>query len=141
MDNELSAHPELSTPTRASTLDAFFTAQGGALPTEDVLHVILPLMRSVAALHERSRVASLGLHDILETPDGAFALVRGEGQSPISNQSALQRVQPQSNSGLKIVGEYRVTNDEGVGTKVEDLRTESGEDLGISKPIYRQLYT
>ncbi len=127
---------EENSPAKAGTLDAFFAAQGGALPTEDVLHVMLPLMRSVTALHERGKVAALGLFDVSETADGAFAVVRGDGQSPKSNQPALQRVQPQSNSGLKIVGEYRVTNDEGEGTKVEDLRTEADEDLHISKPVY-----
>jgi predicted DNA-binding WGR domain protein len=132
----MDAEPAVTASKQPITLDAFFTAQVGALPTEDVLHVMLPLMRSVAALHERGRVALLGLHDVAETSEGAFAIVRNDGQSPKSNQSALQRVQPQSNSGLKIVGEYRVTNDEGAGTKVEDLRAESGEENDISKPVY-----
>jgi hypothetical protein len=34
----------LTETKQPSALDAFFTAQIGALPTEDVLHVMLPLM-------------------------------------------------------------------------------------------------
>ena len=43
--------PEAAVAAQPGTLSAFFAAQKGALPTEDVLHVMLPLMRSVAALH------------------------------------------------------------------------------------------
>ena len=76
------------------------------------------------------------MHDVVETGDGAFALVRSEGQTPKANQPALQRIQPQSNSGLKIVGEYRVTNDEAAGKKVEDLSAEASDELHITKPVY-----
>lgn len=128
--------PEAAVAAQPGTLSAFFAAQKGALPTEDVLHVMLPLMRSVAALHVKGLVAALGLHGVVETGDGAFALVRSEGQTPKANQPALRRIQPQSNSGLKIVGEYRVTNDEAAGKKVEDLSAEASDELHITKPVY-----
>ncbi len=123
-------------PAQPGSLAAFFSNLSGALPTEDVLHVMLPLMRSVAALHEKGQVTDLGLFDVAETAEGAFALVRSVGKAPTANQAALLRIQPQSSSGLKIVGEYRVTNDEAAGTKVEDLRAEASEEIKISKPVY-----
>ena len=123
-------------PKQPGGLAAFFDGQTGALPTEDVLHVMLPLMRAISDLHEKGLVTELGLHDVTENADGAFALVRASGQSPKSNQAALQRIQPQSSSGLKIVGEYRVTNEEGASTKVEDLRAEGSDAVQIAKPVY-----
>jgi predicted DNA-binding WGR domain protein len=118
------------------SLSGFFASQTGQLPTEDVLHVMLPLIREVAALHDIGRVASLDLNDVIEKQSGAFGLKNGEGQAPVSNQAAINRIQPHASTGLKIVGEYRVTDDENVGRKVADLQAETEEMAEITKPIY-----
>src|SRR5262249_2538813 len=94
------------------------------------------LMHDVAALHHQGRVARLGLHDVAETANGSFALVDKQGVAPASNLAAIQRAVPQVSSALKVVGEYRVTSDESLGTKVEDLRAEGNEGGAITKPIY-----
>ena len=41
-----------------------------ALPPEDVIHLMVGLMREVATLHERGEVADLTLSSIQETSDG-----------------------------------------------------------------------
>lgn len=127
---------EASQRQSASSLAAYFSKGTQALPTEDVLHVMLPLMRTVASLHEKGRVAALGLTDVKETEEGHFALVDGAGVSPKYNQAMLRVIQPRTTSGLKIIGEYRVTNDASLGTKVEDLRANSDVDVEIKKPIF-----
>lgn len=121
--------------TEPKRLSALFDRQGHALPTEDVLHVMLPLMHAVATVHGEGKVAALELNDIVETQDGGLALARPQGEAPKSNLSAIRRVQPQADSGLKIVGEYRVTSDEAAGTKVADLSA-SDDESGITKPVY-----
>jgi predicted DNA-binding WGR domain protein len=123
-------------PGKPNTLAAFLESGRRALPAEDVLHVMLPLMRQVAGLHGSGRVANLGLHDIIENADGAFALSRKEGEALKSNIGAIQRVQPQVSSALKVIGEYRVTNDDALGAKVEDLQAAGESDENINKPVY-----
>jgi predicted DNA-binding WGR domain protein len=115
---------------------ADLVAAMGAAPTDDVVHMMVPLMRQVAALHAQGRVAALGGADVFEGDDGALNLVRAMGQPPTLNLDGLQRTQPRVVSGLKIVGEYRVTTDAASGSQVEDLSaaTESGEE--ITKPVY-----
>ena len=118
-------------------LAAVFEAQAGtALPTEDVLHLLLPLMREVAALHAADRVAALGLNDVVEAPDGSLKLARSEGVAPVIDTATIRRVQPAATSALKVVGEYRVTTDEAEGASVLDLDTaEEGADE-VTKPVY-----
>src|SRR5215813_4084693 len=117
-------------------LGTYFAGKAHYLPTEDVVHVMLPLMHEVAALHHKGRVARLRLPDVAEMANGSFALINKEGVAPASNLAAIQRAVPQVSSALKVVGEYRVTNDEGLGTKVEDLRAESSDGAAITKPVY-----
>ena len=123
-------------PPKSVDLGAYFDGNANCLPTEDVVHVMLPLMHDVAALHHQGRVARLGLRDVAETANGSFALVDKQGVAPASNLAAIQRAVPQVSSALKVVGEYRVTSDESLGTKVEDLRAEGNEGGAIAKPVY-----
>lgn len=127
--------PDEQTPSKKRQLSEFLVAHRHALPTEDVLHVMLPLMREVTALHEQGKVATLGLNDVLEQENGGFGLANPEGEAPSSNLSEIQRIQPSASSALKIVGEYRVTNDEATAQKVEDLQ--ANDNTGsIVKPVY-----
>jgi predicted DNA-binding WGR domain protein len=129
-------HTSETDTVQTRSLAAFFAAQTGALPTDDVLHIMLPLIREVAALHEQRRVAKLGLHDVIERESGALQIGDARGTSPLSNRAAINQIQPHVSSGLKIVGEYRVTDDEAIGRRVADLQAESRETTEITKPIY-----
>jgi predicted DNA-binding WGR domain protein len=133
MMDQQSTDPQ--SPSKMRRLSEFLAAHSHALPTEDVLHVMLPLMRAVTALHEQGKVAALGLNDVLEMKNGGFGLVHPEGLAPSDNIAEIQRIQPAASSALKVVGEYRVTNDESVALKVEDLLANDNEHP-IIKPVY-----
>lgn len=111
-------------------------AAGLALPTEDLLHSILPLMRAVAALHAMGRVADLCVEAVVDPGDGRLTLTRPEGLRPSYNQARLREVQPQSGSALRIVGEYRVATEIDSGSKVEDLRARGEDAEGEFRPAY-----
>ncbi len=106
------------------------------LPPEDVIHLMVGLMREVSAIHARGEVAGLTLGSIRERADGQLELASKTGKAPSSNLAAIDRVQPKVLTALKVVGEFRVTSDEDSGTKVEDLSAENGEDTVITKPVY-----
>lgn len=102
-------------------------ATGGALPTEDLLHAMLPLMRAVAALHANRRVADLDAGAVRDEGDGRLVLVRPEGRAPDYNDRRLRAVQPHAGSALRIVGEYRVATDADTGSRIDDLRVRGEE--------------
>jgi len=111
-------------------------AEGGALPAEDLLHAMLPLMRTVAALHAIERVADLGGEAVTDPGDGILALAHPDGRSPSYNETRLREVQPHAGSALRVVGEYRVATDMDTGSKVEDLRARGDNAEAEFKPAY-----
>lgn len=111
-------------------------AEGGALPTEDLLHTMLPLMRAVAALHAIERVADLGGEAVTDPGDGILALAHPDGRRPSYNEARLREVQPHAGSALRVIGEYRVATDVDTGSKVEDLRARGDDEEAEFKPAY-----
>ena len=111
-------------------------AEGNALPAEDLLHAMLPLMRAVAALHAAGRVADLGAQAVIDPGDGQLALAHPEGRSPNYNAARLREVQPHAGSALRIVGEYRVATEIDTGSTVEDLRARGDDAETEFKPAY-----
>ena len=64
---DMEAQPAALGDTAGSKrLSGLFDRQSRALPTDDVLHVMLPLMRAVAGLHAGGKVAELGINDVIE---------------------------------------------------------------------------
>ncbi|MEO5866237.1 MAG: AAA domain-containing protein [Sphingomonas sp.] len=108
----------------------------GALPSEDLLHVMLPLMREVAMLHERGRVADLGDMAIVDRGEGRLSLAHPDGEQPEFNEARIRAVQPHISSALRVVGEYRVTTDTDTGSSVENLRAAGDDATETAKPIY-----
>jgi hypothetical protein len=117
-------------------------AAGGGLQTDDVLAIALPLLRETAALHERGLVAELSdvrAYRVLESGDGAqvLALARPEGAATRSETGAIARVQAPVASVLRVVGESRITQEEGVGVQVDDLSVaESADAATLTRPVY-----
>jgi len=109
--------------------------RGFALPTEDLIFALVPLMRAVAALHAQGLVAALGADDVIEDDEGIFVLARPAGQVPRIDAARLDAVQPHAGSALKIVGEYRVTTDIDEGSRAQDLQTQT-EGAEIVRPVY-----
>lgn len=107
-----------------------------ALPAEDLLHAMLPLMRAVAQLHAESRVADLGADAVTDAGDGRLALKQPEGRAPRYREARLRAIQPHPGSALRIVGEYRVATDADSGTQVDDLQVASETTTEEFKPAY-----
>ena len=114
--------------------------QGHPLQADDLIHILLPLMREVAALHAAGCVAALRPSDIAEADDGILTLVAPQGGAPAFNAETLKKIQPAPGSALKIVGEYRVTTDETDGRKVDDLLSGKDGEAAIVKPVYLPAY-
>lgn len=111
-------------------------AEGIALPTEDLLHAMLPLMRAVAALHAIERVADLGGDSVTDPGDGILALLHPDGRHPRYDAAKLRAVQPHAGSALRIVGEYRVATEVDTGSRIEDLRARGDDEETDFKPAY-----
>jgi predicted DNA-binding WGR domain protein len=109
---------------------------GQRLPPDDLVRAMLGLMREVAGLHAQGRVAWIALDTVVERDDGQLALMDPAGIPPRSNLAAIHKVQPQVSSALKLVGNYRVTQDEGLGTRVEDLQVLDGDDIAPAHPVF-----
>ncbi len=136
--HDSAAHPDAANPAAAPprSLGEVLATLEHILPPEDVIHVMIGLMREISALHERGLVAQIGPGSIRECADGRLELVDTGGLAPSGNLAAIDRVQPKVSTALKVVGEYRVTSDEDSGTRVEDLSAESGDEAAITKPVY-----
>ncbi len=106
------------------------------LRSDDLVHVVLDLLRQVAALHAQGRVARITLDGVVELEDGRLALREPSEFHPIDNLKTIHDVQPRVSSALKLVGNYRVTQDEESGTKVEDLSVLDGDEVTVTSPVY-----
>jgi len=117
-------------------------AEAGGLQTDDVLAIALPLLREVAALHERGLVADLAdvrAYRVDESEHGAqvLALARPDGVAMTSTPEAVARLQAPAASVLRVVGETRLTHDEGEGLQVDDLLVaETADAATLARPVY-----
>ncbi len=106
------------------------------VPPDDLVHAMLGLMRQVADIHALGRVARITLDTVVELEDGQLALIDPAGSAPRSNLKAVHAVQPHVSSALKLVGHYRVTQDEKTGTKFDDLFVLDGDEIDLKTPAY-----
>lgn len=119
------------------TLDKLLEAQdGAALSTDDVLVLVLPLFRQVAALHAQGRVAALDADSILVDGEGALSLRRPEGEAPRMDIAAVHMVQPHPASGLNIVGTLQSKRTDGEGFEVSDLAVQLDVNAAIERPVH-----
>lgn len=119
------------------TLRDLIEAQAGAaLPTDDVLVLVLPLFQQVAALHAQGRVASLDVDSILVSGDGALALRRPDGELPAMDIGAVHRVQPHPASGLNIVGTLQRGHADDGRREEADLALQLDPTAPIDRPVY-----
>ncbi len=107
---------------------------GSGLPTDDVLALILPLLRQVAGWHDEGRVAPLdGLVSVVPGDDGGLSCA-GDPMDPRRDPRVEAAGIPVS-SALQVIGHTRVTSDDVEGTDVTDLDVvEADEEL--SRPAY-----
>jgi predicted DNA-binding WGR domain protein len=110
----------------------------GGLQTDDVLAVVLPLLREVAQLHEQGRVAALdGVLSYQVTDAGALTLTLPQGAAPSSNRVAVERLQGPAASVLRVVGESRLTHEADSGIARDDLAVASeATQAALSRPAF-----
>ncbi|MGN5476594.1 hypothetical protein ACTMU2_04885 [Cupriavidus basilensis] len=119
------------------TLRALIDAQAGAaLPTDDVLVLVLPLFAQVAALHAQGRVAVLDPDSIVVSEDGALRLRRPDGNIPVMDIGAVHRVQPHPGSGLNIVGALQLGHADEGQREQTDLALQLDATAPIERPVY-----
>ncbi|WP_299193968.1 AAA domain-containing protein [uncultured Erythrobacter sp.] len=107
----------------------------GRIPENDLVHMFVPLMRQLAALHADGRVADINSESVVENSDGTLALARPEGFPIIANDAALRAVEPHAVSSLNIVGNLEVTKDNTKGTSLRD-QSVATEGQEIDRPLY-----
>lgn len=119
------------------TLRALIDAQAGAaLPTDDVLVLVLPLFAQVATLHAQGRVAALDPDSILVDEDGALHLRRPDGEAPVMDIGAVHRVQPHPASGLNIVGALQLGHADDGQRDQTDLVLQLDATAPVERPVY-----
>ncbi|MDN7909373.1 AAA domain-containing protein [Burkholderia cepacia] len=119
------------------TLRTLIAAQAGAaLPTDDVLVLVLPLFGQVAALHARGKVARLDADSIVIGEEGGLALRHPEGETPQMDIGAVHRVQPHPASGLNIVGALRLEHTPDGRHDQTDLALQTDAAAPIERPVY-----
>ncbi|MEO0870618.1 MAG: AAA domain-containing protein [Pseudomonadota bacterium] len=107
----------------------------GQIPENDLVHMFVPLMRQVAALHEQGLVADIKPDALVENPDGTLGLANPDGFAITTNVAMLRAVEPQTNSSLNIVGDLEVTRDNTKGTSVRNKDVARPDDE-IDRPVY-----
>ncbi|OXJ13178.1 AAA domain-containing protein [Burkholderia sp. AU6039] len=119
------------------TLRTLIAAQAGAaLPTDDVLVLVLPLFGQVAELHARDKVAALDADGIVIDEAGRLALRRPEGDMPQMDVGAVHRVQPHPASGLNIVGALRLDSTPDGQHSQTDLALQLDAAAPIERPVF-----
>jgi very-short-patch-repair endonuclease len=109
---------------------------GTLLPIDDVLLLMLPLLRETAALHDQGRVARLGPGDVVQGAQRSLCLRDPAGVAPQYANERVKAVQPQPGSALNIVGELRVIRDADDGSVLDDLAVQTDPDRPVDKPVY-----
>ncbi len=109
----------------------------GGFETDDVLAVLLPLMKQVAAAHQAGLVAPLeGVADLVVAENGCLMYSPAKATSPRKNPATVERLQLPMSEAVEVVAESRRTADVDEGSlTVSDLRVGGAADA-ISKPVF-----
>lgn len=91
-----------------------------SIGNEDLLAAVLPLMQQVAEVHEAGKVAPLTPADRVSVDHGHLFFAQSNARDIHKNRAVVRRQDRSSKSGVKIVGELRVTSDDAVGTNLSD---------------------
>lgn len=125
------------TPTLPKTFAQLLVAQPDTQrPIDDVLFLILPLLRQVAQLHTYNLVAPIDANSVVQGPSGALQLQTPGGQAATEASARLRAVQPAQGSALNIIGELRVTRDSELGVAVDNLHVQDDPLTPIEKPVF-----
>jgi predicted DNA-binding WGR domain protein len=117
-----------------------FLASGsekGGFETDDVLAVMLPLMKQVLAAHQTAMVAPLcGVGDLIVGENGALSFAPEKLAPRKKNSGKIEAVQRPLMTAVQVVGQKRRTSDiDQSSVTVSDLEIASS-DAEITKPAY-----
>ena len=101
-------------------------------PIDDVLFLMLPLLRQVAQLHAYDLVVPLDASSVVQGPNGALQLLAPGGQAASQASARLRAVQPAQGSALNM----RVTRDSERGVAVDNLQVQDDPLTPIEKPVF-----
>jgi predicted DNA-binding WGR domain protein len=109
----------------------------GGFETDDVLAIVLPLMRQVAEAHKTGHVAPLdGIAALQVPPDGHLAYDPSVVLSPRKNHSAVQQLQLPASRAVEVRGEHRRASDLDSGSVEIASLDVSASAENITKPVY-----
>ncbi|MDQ2183648.1 AAA domain-containing protein [Alcaligenaceae bacterium A4P071] len=127
----------MTDPQPLETFGQLLTRMDGTLlPIDDVLLLMLPLLRETAALHGQGRVANLSANDVVQGAQRSLCLRDPAGAAPQYANDRIKAIQPQPGSALNIVGELRVIRDADDALALDDLAVQTDPDRPVGKPVY-----
>ncbi len=113
----------------------------GGFETDDVLTVLLPLMKQVLAAHQAGLVAPLdGIKNLSLTEQGHLMFAPTQVSSPEKNNSKVEALQSPVSRAMEVVAESRRTTDiDESSLTISDLGV--GADAGqITRPVFLSGY-
>ncbi|MDB6174456.1 MAG: hypothetical protein JWL59_3767 [Chthoniobacteraceae bacterium] len=110
----------------------------GGFETDDVLRIVLPLLRQVQVTHDDGKVAPLrGLDSITLSENGTFQFDPEKAKEPSDQKARVEAVQNPVTTALQIVGQARVTTEVGAGSAtITNLEVGQDEGAGMTHPIF-----
>ncbi|EEF59341.1 AAA domain-containing protein [Pedosphaera parvula] len=109
----------------------------GGFETDDVLAVVLPLMRQTLSIHQAGKVAPLkGVHDLRMTTEGQLTFDEAKAVAPEKALSRIADLQVKVSHAVEVVGESRRVSDiDAASLNISNLSVgRLGEEL--AKPVY-----
>jgi predicted DNA-binding WGR domain protein len=109
----------------------------GGFETDDVLAVVLPLMRRTLSAHQDEKVAPLkGLQDLQMTAEGELSFDEAKAIAPQKASGKITQLQVKVSHAVEVVGESRRVSDiDTASLNVSNLNVgRLGEEL--TKPVY-----
>src|SRR5688572_8189075 len=116
-------------------------AEKDGFGSDDVLAVLLPLMKQVLATHERNLVAPLnGIQELAVADEGYLSFAPGKARPKQKNTKKIEALQAPMSRALEVLAESRLTvNIDEAALSVSDLAVgAAGSD--ITKPVFLPNY-
>jgi hypothetical protein len=109
----------------------------GGFETDDVLAVLLPLMKQALSVHEAGLVAPLrGIQDLIVAEQGYLTFSPAKAAPPEKNAAKIKAFQSPAGKALDIVAHTERTADIDAGSlQLKDLSVAEG-DSAIAKPVF-----
>src|SRR4051812_48561910 len=127
--------PELTPPPFFKFLES--ATEKGGFETDDVLAVMLPLMKQVLAAHQTGMVAPLnGVSELIVAENGMLTFPQEKLLSTKKSTGKVEALQRSVITAVEVVGQKRRTADiDDSSVTISDLEV-AKTDAEITKPVY-----